>query len=161
MADRLTEFPDRRVWNLTGFTLEQIRIGYLLTFLFSGPDLRLPGSRTFPVPPNSLWVDIETPFTLRAGSHTDYIVPVQVLTVHPVLRLLHQQIASLTAFRNSTLLLTFEDGSEIEVLQDEQYESWNTFGEGEVADIGMLGSGHEGPPWGEWSSDIAPSVEPY
>ena len=148
MTDRMTEFPDRRVWNLAGFTLEQIRLGYQINLIFSGPNERLPGSIMPPKQSNSLWVDIETSFTLRTGSESILIIPEQVMTVSPILPLLHQEIASLTAFRNSTLLLTFNDGSEIAVLKDDQYESWNTWGEGEVAGIGMLCSPHEGSPWG-------------
>jgi hypothetical protein len=148
MGDRLTEFPDRRVWNLTGFTLDQIRLGYQVTLIFNGPEIRQPGSITLPGPCNSLRVAIETPFTLCTGSETALIVPEQVLSVHPILPLLHQPIASLTAFRIGRLLLTFEEGAEIEVQKDDQYESWATFGEGEIAGIEMLCSPHEGSPWG-------------
>jgi len=40
------------------------------------------------------------------------------------------------------------DGTEIEVFKDEEYEAWQTYGDGEMADVGMLGSGQEGSPWG-------------
>ena len=147
MGDRLTEFPNRRVWDLSGYTVYYIRLSYQV-LLFIARSFGPIDSKTLQPYNNSVTVDIETVFTVRVGSRTDHVIPEQVLSTIPVLPLLHQPVASLTAFRSGTLLLTFADDTELEVLKDDQYESWHTFGEGELADIGMECTGHEGSPWG-------------
>ena len=148
MSDRLTEFPDRRVWDLSEYIVDRILLTYQVRLtLLRGHETIDP--TTLLRTNSSLTVDIESPFTVRVGSHIDRVIPEQVLSTVPVLPLLHQPVASLTAFRTGALLLTFADGTEIEVPIDEQYESWHTWGDGELAGIGMEGTSHEGSPWGE------------
>ena len=135
MGERLLEFPDRRVWDLKWFTLDQICLDYRVTLLLAQPQ-------------SSVTVIIETPFILRLDLRSVRIVPDQILSTVPMLPLLHQTLVALTAFRDGRLLLQFEEGTEIEVQKDAQYEAWETYGDGETADVGMLCSGHEGSPWG-------------
>jgi hypothetical protein len=147
MGTLLTEFPDRRVWDLSGYAVELIQLSYQVKlFMARSPGPIYPKTR---LPYNhSVTVRIETAFTVRVGARIDQIIPEKVLSTVPVLPLLHQKVASLTAFRNGTLLLLFGDGTEMEVQKDDQYESWHTWGEGELADIGMDATGHAGSPWG-------------
>jgi len=135
MPERLTEFPDRRVWDLTGFTLSQICLHYQVTLLLCELG-------------SSITVIIGNTFTLRVGERLDQMDPEQAMTLGPILPLLHGSVATLTAFRSGQLLLSFDGGAEIEVPKDDQYESWQTFGDGELAEAGMLCSPHTGSPWG-------------
>ena len=135
LNERLSEFTDRRTWNLSGFTLDRISLDYQVTLLIARPH-------------SSLMVILTQPFALRFESHTALITHEAILTTVPLLRLLHTPVTSLTAFRSGQLLLKFDAGAEIEVQKDDQYESWQTFGEGEVADVQMLCSPHPGAPWG-------------
>ena len=147
MSTLFTEFPDRREWDLSGYAVEWIQLSYQVRLLMA----RSPGPldhKTMLRSNHSVTVAVETAFTVRVGSRTDQVIPENVLSTVPVLPLLHQSVASLTAFRSGTLLLKFEDSTELEVQQDDHYESWHTWGEGELADIGMEATGHEGSPWG-------------
>ena len=134
MDRRLTEFPDRRVWDLSSFTLDQICLDYRTTLLCVALD-------------SSLTIIIGTSFIYRTGTRVEAMNPEHVLSVTLILPLLHMQVKSLTAFRSGLLLLVFEDDTSIEVHKDQQYESWETSGTGEVANIGMLCSGHNSSPW--------------
>ena len=149
MSNRMVEYSDRRVWDLTGFTLEQLRLAYQLELLFGGPESSKISSRAVPPSRSEVWVVIEPPLTLRIGTVSVQVVPEQAASVAPVLPLIHRTAASLAAFRNGTLRLTFEDGSEIEVLPHEQYESWHTYGTEEYVGIVMECTPHEGAPWYE------------
>ncbi len=136
MTTRLTEFPDRRVWDLSGFTLDRICLDYQVRLLIANAN-------------SSVNIIIETSLTLRVGARREQIDPEHVLTTAPLLPLLHQPAASLAAFRDGRLRLKFEQGAEVEALKDEQYESWETHGDGELDDINMSVTPHEGPPWYE------------
>lgn len=149
MTNLMVEYSDRRVWDLTGFELEQLRLAYQLELLFGGPESSKISSRTVPPSRSEIWVIIETSLTLRLGATSVQVDPEKSASVAPVLPLLRQATASLTAFRNGTLRLTFEDGSEIEVLHHEQYESWHTYGTEEYVGIRMECTPHEGAPWYE------------
>jgi len=135
MNKRLSEFPDRREWNLSEFTLDLLSFGYAITLAMGIPD-------------SSLTIVIETPFTLQKGSLVEPMNPESIVSMSRMLPLLHQSVASLTAFRSGLLLVQFEDGAEIKVPKHEQYEAWQTYGTGEMVDVGMLCSGHKGSPWG-------------
>jgi hypothetical protein len=135
MGTRLTELSDRRLWDLSGFTLDRICIDYQATLLFSQPG-------------SSVTVVIEEPFTLRAGVHINLITPDQALSVTPLFPVLHTEAVSLAAYRNGQLCIAFGDGTEITVPKSVQFESWHTFGDGELTGIGMLCSPHDGTPWG-------------
>ena len=131
MNARLTEFADRRERDLSGFTLDRLSFDYATSFLIA-------------IPHSSLTVIIETPFTLQTSSHVETIDPKRIVSAERLLKLSHHPVASLTAFRSGQLFVMFEDGTKIQVPKNEQYESWQTYGDGETADMGMLCSGHEG-----------------
>lgn len=140
MKKRITEFSDRRVWDLSG-TILHIRLDYQVTLVLGMPMVKDEPQSTFTVV-------IEQPFTLRIGRDMIRISPGMVLSVVPLLTLLQEPLVSLTAYRDGKLLILFEEGAEIELQKDNQYESWNTFGEGEFAGVEMLCSGHDSSPWG-------------
>jgi len=72
MGKRLTEFPDRREWDLSGFTLERVCLSWQAELQIATAD-------------SSLTVIIETPFALRTGSHVETIAPKDVLLVGALL----------------------------------------------------------------------------
>ena len=135
MPSLMTEYPDRRVWDLTDFTLDSLNFSFQVILQMAGRG-------------GSMIVIIGMPMTLHTGSGIEFMDPEKSTTAANLLSLLHRNLATLTAFRDGTLVVTFEDGTEIRVTKHEQYESWETHGDGEVADIGMLCSGHDGSPWG-------------
>ncbi len=70
MCKRLTEFPDRREWNLQGFTVNQICF-----------DFRM--SRVFAQPAGSVTIVIGEPFKLRDGLQMEVIDPSDALSGCP------------------------------------------------------------------------------
>ena len=134
MRERLTKFPDRRVWDLSGHLLEQIVLDYAVTLLVAERN-------------NSISVVIENVFELRENERTSTINPEDAQTVVPLLAYLHKPVSAVTAFQNGDLLIGFASGAEIAVSKDDQYESWNSFGSGEITGADMLCSPHPGAPW--------------
>jgi hypothetical protein len=135
MCKRLTEFPDRREWNLSGFTVDQICFDFRISLVFAQPA-------------GSVTITIGEPFKLRDGLKVEVIDPSDTLSGMSLLPLLHEHVAYLIAFRSGRLLLQFQKGTEIEVPIDEGHEAWETFGDGETASIGMLCIPGGGVPWG-------------
>ncbi len=137
----MQEYPDRRVWALNEHEVTRLCIDSAFTIdIWWRNDKRVD---------TSLTIVIEAAFVLRRGEHERQFNPEHGQTLGPVLDILHTPVESLTAYRDGRPVLRFIDGAEIIVGKDERYESWHTFGTGELADIGMLCSPHEGPPWGE------------
>jgi hypothetical protein len=96
-------------------------------------------------------ISLETPFSLtRPGASAELVDPEAPETLSPLLALLHQRVAHITADRTGLLEITFSDGTILRVpKRDDGYESWNTSGSGELHDFNMLCSSHEVSPWGE------------
>ena len=134
MCERFTEFPDRCVWDLSGYTVNQIALDYAVTLLIARPE-------------GSFSVVIEQIIELREGETVNGINPEDVVSAAPLLAYLHKPVASLTAFRNGELRIAFANGAEIAVPKDEQYESWNSSGSGEIIRANRLCSPHPGSPW--------------
>jgi hypothetical protein len=44
-------------------------------------------------------------------------------------------------------VLAFADTTELKIEKSWQFESWQTWGSGDFADVGMLCSPDSGPPW--------------
>jgi len=140
LQSKMTEYADRRVWNLEGHDVTYLHIDYRFAF-----DCWWLYNKTN----NSLSVTIEAPFELRYLDQTVICVPEDVSTVKEAISILHKPISFLTAFRDGRLLVTFSDGTELEVAKIPRYESWEAQGEGELADLALLCTAHEGPPWRE------------
>ena len=146
MQKRFTEYRDRREWDLSGFTLVRLSFDYRTTLLMYQSTPKSSLVSALEGPQNSLTVDIESPCLLRTGSQIQPMDPERSDSMAPLLPLLRHCLVSLTVFRSGLLVLTFEDGTELWVPKDEQYESWQAVGNGELSDIAMLCSPHEGPP---------------
>ncbi len=129
MTKRFADYDDRREWDLSGYTLDQIALDYALRLLIAKPD-------------SSVEIVIETAFELHRGESVLPIAPELTVTTIPVLSLLHQSVARLTVFHSGALYLRFENGAEIRVPNDDIYEAWQATGTGEMR------SPHPSPPWG-------------
>jgi hypothetical protein len=138
---RMTEYTDRRVWDLDGYEVTYLHIDYRFAFDCTR---YVDGEAD-----DSLCVIVETPFTLRTSSgEEEHFNPSDALTLGGALAILHKSITSLTAYRNGCLQIVFTDGMELLVTKNPQYESWEAHGGGEL-EIALLCSGHDGPPWSE------------
>jgi hypothetical protein len=131
---RLTTYSDRREWDLSGFTLISLTFDYAATLLID-----MPGS--------SLRITIETTCTLHIDSHSESMEPKESKSMAPLLPLLRHPLSSLIVFRNGLLILKFKNRTELHVAKDEQYESWNAVGNGDLADIALLCSPHPDSTW--------------
>ncbi len=132
-------FEGRRVWPLNGHEVTRLCLDYRFSieiwwFEEGSPD-------------NSVTIVIGNRFSFHHDGREQSFNPEQAETLGPVLAILHKPVDSLTAYLDGRLVLQFADGAELAVEKDAQYESWETFGKGKLADIGMLCSPHEGPPW--------------
>jgi Family of unknown function (DUF6188) len=134
----MVEYPDRRVWRLDGHEVTRLLVDYAFTIVIWWRSQKSD---------NSVTIVLERPFILKRVEQVKHFTPEQKDTLGPALNILHQPIESLTAFCNGRLVLRFTDTSELITEKDDSYESWNTFGSGEFAQIGMLCSPHDGPPW--------------
>ena len=135
MCNLLAVFPDRREWDLSGYTLDGLQFGFAVGLLIATAD-------------SSVSITIEAPLVLQMGTQVDLLDPEGGVLTERLLPLLHEPASSLTAFRTGLLQVTFENGAEIRVPTGSEYESWHTSGTGDLVGIGMLGSPHEGSPWG-------------
>jgi hypothetical protein len=139
-SSRLTEYTDRRVWDLGGHEVTYLHIDYRFAFdcwwCEDGED-------------TNLHVTIEQPFVLRTSDAEQQCIPERVATLCVALDILHKPVVTLAAYRDGRLLVTFVDGMELLVGKSWQYESWDAIGSGELADLALLCSPHQGPPWTE------------
>ncbi len=136
MSTRINASSDRRIWMLNGLEVTRLCIDFTFTIHL------WEGSR-------ELTIIIEVPFTLRIDEHEQQLDPNAGTTLGPALQILHKPVESLTAYRHGRLVVAFVDGTTLDVDKDWQYESWHTFGSGELADIAMLCSPHDAAPWGD------------
>jgi hypothetical protein len=137
---KMIEHQDKRIWDIGGHEVTCIHIDYRFAF-----DCRW----THDNENNGLYVVIETPFTVRYTDRTVVCEPGPVNSVKEALSILHKPVSTLTAFRDSRLLITFVDTTQLEVPKHPVYESWEASGTGELKDLALLCSPHPGPPWRE------------
>lgn len=137
MKSKMMENDDRREWNLEGQEVTYLHIDFRFAFECWWPR------------DNLLTVIIESPFEFRHLGRTVVCKPEDVNSLTEVISILHKPLSAFTAFRDGRLLVTFSDGAEIFVAKDPQYESWEAEGKGELADLSLLCTPHEGSPWGE------------
>jgi hypothetical protein len=133
---KMTEYADRRVWNLRGLEVNLLQIAYCFDIMCNDPG-------------NDVFIQIETSFTLRYPNRTITCDPENIDSIKEAVSILRRPLADLTAFRDGSLIVTFLDGTELHVLKDPNFESWNAQGEGIFGDLALLCSPHEGPPWRE------------
>jgi hypothetical protein len=135
----MKEYSDRRVWSFDGHEVTCLLIDYRFEIEIWWADRGRDNCATF---------TIEAPFILR-GESEQTCDPERTDSLAPALRLLHQPVESVTAYRNGLLLLRFTDGTEVRVpKRRDGYETWQAFGSGELHDISMLCSAHDVAPWG-------------
>jgi hypothetical protein len=131
-----------RIWDLAGLNVMRIvidpaQVSFLLASGFVGDA-------------DAIDLIIENAFTISDGHGMTHAVnPAAVESLAPVLSLRLRPTHSLVASRDGSLVLRFEEGAELRVPKHGLYESWHTFGHGDLADASMLCSPHEGPPWAE------------
>lgn len=136
----MQEFDDRRVWLLGGREITRICLDCRFTIEICW--------REETSPENHVTIQISNPFVLHRRGERIEVNPEQIATVAPALHIFNQPVESLTAYRDGRLILRMTSGDEIVVEKDSQYESWETHGTGKLADVKMLCSPHDGPPWG-------------
>jgi hypothetical protein len=136
----MTEYPDRRVWDLNRHEVTYLHIDYRFAFdcwwNVGGVD-------------NMLSVVVDTPFVLSTGRKKIQCDPEDVPSVAPALVILHKPVLSLTAHRDGVLEIEFADDMKLVVSKDSHYESWHAWGKGELEDLQVECTPHEGPPWSE------------
>ena len=133
----MVEYADRRVWDIQGHEVTYLHIDYRFAFdCWWQPD-------------NELSVTIETPFTLSHRGQTVTCDPNDLNSLKDAITILHKPVATLEAHRDGQFLVTFCDGTQLHVPKDPKYESWEAHGKGELQDLSLLCSPHEGPPWGD------------
>jgi hypothetical protein len=134
------EYPDRREWELAGHEVTRLLIDYRFTIEVWWYHERCD---------HTLRLTIGAPFwDFRSGNET-WVNPEDPNTVAPALAVLHKPTQTLRAFRGGRLILTLSDGTEIVVEKDPHYEAWEASGTGDLSDVLLLCSPHEGPPWRE------------
>lgn len=133
----MIEHDDRRIWDIDGHEVTFLHVDRRFSFecVWAGQ--------------NRLSVVIETPFTLRLSDRIVICDPEDIHSLKDALFILHKPLASLTAFRDGRLLITFSDATALEVAKHPKYDSWQAHGEGELQDLDLLCSPHPAPPWGE------------
>lgn len=141
-TSRMTQYPDRREWSFGGHEITRLLIDYRFEIeVWWGTGDQDSTAR----------FTIEAPFLLR-GEVEQTCDPAQTDSLAPALRLLHLPVECVAAYRDGLLVIRCTDGTELRVpKRDDGYETWQTYGSGELHDIAMLCSGHDGPPW--WESD--------
>jgi hypothetical protein len=139
VRSRVTTSPSSRIWDLAGLNVMRIVIDPAqISLLLTSGDA------------DAIDLIVENAFTISDGAGMTHAVnPAAVETLTPVLSLRLRPTHSLVASRDGSLVLRFAEGSELRVAKHELYESWQTFGHGDLADASMLCSPHEGPPWAE------------
>jgi len=134
---KMTEYADRRVWDLEGHEVTYLHIDYRFAFDCWWAER------------NQVIVTIEAPFEVRYPEKSVICQPDDVDSLKEAISILHRPLAFLGAFRDGRLLVVFSDGTEIHVAKNPHFDAWEVKGEGELADLALLCSPHSGPPWKE------------
>src|SRR5437762_1871949 len=124
---RMTEYPDRRVWDLNGYMIGG-------TVLGDRPEITI-----IPIKAEvkgELFIAIDAPLIIEGQDHQ--IVGVGFLS---------KRVDSLTVFRNGYLIIKRTDGIAVTVQKLEVGESWLVLGFGDLADMNMLCEAVDIPPW--------------
>ena len=110
---------------LIGCEVWQVSFDYQATLLLA--DQNPDGSKRV-----SAYLIIETPFVLRdaAGNCHELDPETSRSALAPVIDLFLKSITEVTVTDRGTLTLDFDDGAQLTVSPDPQYESWELHGEG-------------------------------
>ena len=133
----LTETPDTRTWDLTGYRVTQLHI--------DAESVRI-----------EVWtlaaafeIRLGVPFRLLSSDGATTILdPEQSSELAPMLQLIGGSLSALCVRRSGNLVLTFADGRRLEADSHPAYEAWEVRGAGALEAIGYLASPGGGSPWG-------------
>ncbi len=99
---------------------------------------------------SSITILIETMILLQMDGEETRIDPRKnAISMSPLLNLLHKPAKSITFSSNGDLRLEMMDDTALSVIKDDLYESWEATGTDLFAEISMLCTPHDVPPWGE------------
>jgi hypothetical protein len=130
--------PGCRRWDLASYEVNYIHLDYRFGFDCSG----------FSDRDGYLRVTINIPFCITGTDGSVVYDPEDTQAIGGALLILHKDVVDLTVHATGRLEVRFDGGIVLSVDKHVQYESWELHGEGELADIQMLCSPHNGPPWG-------------
>jgi Family of unknown function (DUF6188) len=131
----MKEYEDRREWDIGGYEIIRLHIDYRFGIQIWGSE----GEATF---------EIEAPFSILSSGVEHLCDPEDKASLTPALFLHARPVKSIVAYRNGLLRINFNDGLSLSVPKRiDGFETWESFGSGELQDIGMLCSNHKGPPW--------------
>ncbi|HEX2869507.1 MAG TPA: DUF6188 family protein [Ignavibacteriales bacterium] len=131
---------DKRIWELNGHEVTRLLIDNHFTIQVWWTDKNIVSEAL---------ITIETPFTLSLNNIDIECNPEDGTGIAEALSVLHKEADSISASRSGELNISFKDGTGIIVGKHEYYESWSTQGKGELSEMNMLCSPHDGPPWKE------------
>ena len=138
---RMTEYSDRRVWDLKGLRAVQINIAF--TFDIICLDTCSDDND------NEVFIRIENTFTYKSPNRITSCHPEDIDSIKEAISVLRFDLDDLTAFRDGRLQVRFIGGQDLQVKQHFQFESWEAHGRGKFRDLALLCSSQEGPPWSE------------
>jgi hypothetical protein len=136
MTAELNVLPDRHVWTLHDHRVTQLAVELgavrLVTWtLHASLDLRL-----------------GTPFTLRQADGIERATdPDEPEQLAPLLTLVGRWVETVTATRDTELIVTFTDGTVFHAGPDPRYEAWQVQGGGALEGMTYVARPGGGPPW--------------
>jgi hypothetical protein len=126
----MMEYPDFWRLPLENYGVERIEIDYQFSLFFSETQERY----------YSIQIESEIQFT--TGDQIYKIDPAgEVVSVCPLLLLLHQKVKRALAFKNGNLEIVFLTDSRLLVLADPNYEAWNINGPNGLLLVSLPGGG--------------------
>ena len=136
MAAEVSKNHDEHRWVLGGRRVTQVTVDLSSVRLYAWT---LDGD---------LEVRAGVPFSLRRGNTETRFETEQPATLGPVLALLGSTLHSLTVSRFGSLLLRFDDGSELQIEPHDRFEAWEAHGSGSLEGVAYLAGPPGQSPWG-------------
>ena len=140
LTSRVTKHRDRREWALSGHAVTQLLVDtrFALVVWWKDREVDSVGKLV-----------IEAPFTILKGDEVHDCDPDNTGSLAPALTLFGKGVDSVAAHRDGLLQIRFVDQTELRVpKRQDGRETWETFGSGELHDLGMPCSSHDVAPWG-------------
>ena len=107
----LKEDQDGWVISFNNGRVQLIQIDFRLSLLVSdGPD--------------KVWLRVETPGSLKSGTIETPVVPVESMTLAPVLSLFNAMVGSVRVAKTGSMVIEFQPDVSLRVMPDEAYEAW-------------------------------------
>lgn len=126
-----------KTFDLMGYEVTKLEFNYAAGILIADEN-------------SSIFLLIETRILLKMEGEETRIDPQKdAMSLSPLLNLLHKPTRSITFSSNGNLRLKMADDITLSVFKDELYDSWEATGTDLFADISMLCTPSDVPPWGE------------